>query len=98
MEVLYHAALRWSVGTPTHMHAAALHFIIATIPLHGLILKHTVCYYGILESDKAAYCAVEEALVIVATQDHTNQLHFQLQHLHQSWWAADFLCSAVEKI
>ena len=67
MEVLYHAALRWSVGAATDMHAAALHFIMVTIPLHGLILKHTVCYYGILECDKAAYCALEEALVMAAT-------------------------------
>ena len=67
MEVLYCAALRWSVGVPTDMRAAALHFMTATIPLHGLILKHTVRYYGILEHDKAAYCALEEALVMAAT-------------------------------
>ena len=67
MEVLYRAALRWSVGVPTDMHAVALHFMTATIPLHRLILKHTVHYYGILERDKATYCALEEALVMAAT-------------------------------
>ena len=99
MEVLYHAALRWSVGTPTDMCAAALHFITATIPLHGLIFKRTVRYYGILEHDKAAYCAMEEALMTAATQDHADQLHLQLQHhLCQPQWAADFVRSAVEEI
>ena len=65
------------------MHAAALHLIVASIPLHGLIPKHTVHYYGILEHDKAAYCAVEEALATAASQDDAEQLHFQLQHLRQ---------------
>ena len=83
MEALYGAALRWSVGTLTDMHVAVLHLIMASIPLHGLILKHAVCYYGILVRDKAAYCAVEEALVTAATQDDADQLHFQLQHLRQ---------------
>ena len=83
MEALYHAALRWSVGAPTDMHAAELHLIMASIPLHGLILKHTVCYYGIMERDKAAYCAVEEALATAATQNDAEQLHFQLQHQRQ---------------
>ena len=67
MEALYRAALRWSDVALTDMHAAALHFIMATIPLHGLILKHTVCYCGILEHDEAAYCTFEEALVMAAT-------------------------------
>ena len=67
MEVLYHAALRRSVGAATDMHAAALHFIMVTIPLHGLILRHTIRYYGILEHNKAAYCALEEAMVMAAT-------------------------------
>ena len=58
------------------MHAAVLHLIMAFIPLHGLILKHTVRYYGILEHDKAAHCAVEEALATAATQDDADQLHF----------------------
>ena len=91
MEALYRAALRWSVGAPADMHAAALHFITATIPLHGLIIKHTVHYYGTLEHDKVAYSAVEEALAIAATQDHVDQLHFQLQHLCQPRWAASFV-------
>lgn len=98
MEVLYRAALRGSVGTLIDMRAAALHFITVTIPLHGLILKHTVCYYGTLECDKAAYSTMEEALAIVATQDHVAQLHFQLQHLRQPQWAASFVRSAVEEI
>ena len=97
MEALYRAALRWSVGTPTDMRAAALHFMTATIPLHGLILKHIVRYYGILERDQAAYSAVEETLVTAATQDHVDQLHFQLQHLHQLRWPASFVRSAVEE-
>ena len=67
MEALYRAALRWSVGAPTDMRAAALHFMTVTIPLHRLILKHTVRYYGILEHDKAMYYALEEALVMAAT-------------------------------
>ena len=50
MEALYRAALRWSVGMPTDIHAAALHFA-ASIPLYGPILKHTVPYYGTLERD-----------------------------------------------
>ena len=98
MEVLYHAALRWSVGAPTDMHAVALHFITASIPLHGLILKHTVRYYGMLEHEKAAYCAVEEALATASTQEHVDQLHFQLQYLRQPWWAASFVRGAVEEI
>ena len=98
MEALYRAALRWSVGAPTDMRAAALHLITATIPLHGLILKHIVRYYGILERDKAAYCAVEEALATAATQDDADQLHYQLQHLRQPRWAADFVRSAVEEV
>ena len=69
-----------------------------SVPLHRLVLKHTVRYYGILERDKAAYCAVEQALVTAASQDHTDQLYFQLQHLFQLWWAADFIQSAVEDI
>ena len=97
MEALYRAALRWSVGAPTDMRAAALHFMSATIPLHGLILKHIVHYYGILEHDQAAYSAVEEALATAATQDYVDQLHFQLQHLHQLRWAASFIQSAVEE-
>ena len=56
------------------MRAAALHFMMATIPLHGLILKHIVHYYGILERDQAVYSAVEEALATAATQDHVDQL------------------------
>ena len=80
------------------MRAVVLHLITVSIPLHGLRLKHTVCYYGILERDKAAYCAVEEALVTAATQDDADQLHFQLQHLHQLRWAAGFVRSAVEEI
>ena len=67
MEALYRAALRWLVGMPMDMHAAALHFMMATIPLHGLILKHTMHYYGILDHDKAAYCTLEETLVAAAT-------------------------------
>ena len=98
MEALYHAALRWSVGASTDMCAAALHFSTASIPMHGLIVKHTVRYYGIPEHDKAAYCAMEEALVTAATQDGADQLHFQLQHLYQPWWAAGFVQSAVEEI
>ena len=98
MEALYHTALRWSVGAPTDMHAAALNFITATIPLHGLVLKHTVHYYGTLEHDKAAYSTVEEALVTTASQDHVAQLYLQLQHLRQPWWAASFVRSAVEEI
>ena len=80
------------------MHTVALHLITLSIPLHGLILKHTVRYYGILKRKKAAYCAVEEALVTAATQDGADQLHFQLQHLYQPWWAAGFVQSAVEEI
>ena len=91
MGVLYRAALRWSVGTPTDMHGVALHLITTSIPRHGLILKHAVRYYGILERDKAAYCAVEEALATAATQDDTNQLHFQLQHRCQPQCAAGFV-------
>ena len=49
------------------MRAVVLHFITATIPLHELILKHIVHYYGILVCDKAAYCALEEAMVMAAT-------------------------------
>ena len=98
MEALYCPALRWSVGVPTDMFAAALHFITATIPLHGLILKHTVCYFGTLQHDKAAYNAMEEVLATAATQDHVAQLHFQLQHLHQPRWAASFVQSAEEEI
>ena len=98
MEVLYCAALRWSVGAPTDMHAVALHFITASIPLHELILKHTVRYYGIMEHDKAAYYAMEETLATAATQDDSDQLYFQLQHLRQPWWAAGFMQSAVEVI
>ena len=67
MEALYRVALRWSVGMLTNMHAAALHFMPATIPLHELILKHTVHYYGIPEHDKAMYCALEAVLVMAAT-------------------------------
>ena len=98
MEALYRAALRWSVGASTDMRAAALHFITATIPLHGLILKHTVHYCGTLEHDKAAYSTVEEALATAATQDHVDQLYFQLQCLRQPRWAANFVRSAVEGI
>ena len=98
MEALYRAALRWSVDVPMDMHAAVLHFMTATIPLHGLILKHIVRYYGILERDQAAYSAVEEALVTAVTQDHVNQLHYQLHHLHQPYWAVSFVPSAVEEI
>ena len=97
-EVLYRAAMRWSVGVPTDRRSAALHLIMVSIPLHGLILKHTVCYYGIMEHDKAAYCAVEETLATAATQDDADQLHFQLQHQHQPRWAAGFVRSAVEEI
>ena len=67
MEALYRAALSWLVGAPTDMHAVALHLMTATIPLHGLILKHIVCYYGTLEHDQAAYSAVEEALATAVT-------------------------------
>ena len=91
MEALYHVALRWSVGAPMDMHTAALHFMTATIPLHGLILKHIVRYYGILEHDQVAHSAVEEALATAATQNHVDQLHFQLQHLHQPRWAASLV-------
>ena len=98
MEVLYCAALRWLVGAPIDMHAAALHFMTATIPLHGLILKHIVCYYRILEYDQAAYSAVEEALATAATQNHVDQLCYQLHHLRQPRWAASFVRSAVEEI
>ena len=98
MKVLYCAVLRWSVGVPTGMRAAALHFMTVTIPLHGLILKHIVRYYGILEHDQAAHSTVEEALVTAATQDHVDQLHFKLHHLHQPRWAVSFVQSAVEEI
>ena len=98
MEALYRTVLRWSVGALTDMHAAVLHLITVSIPLHGLILKHTVHYYGILEYEKAAYCAVEEALATAATQDDADQLHFQLQYLSQPQWAAGFVRSAVEEI
>ena len=97
MQALYRAALRWSVGAPMDMCAAALHFMTATIPLRGLFLKHIVCYYRILEYDQAAYSTVEEALATAATQDYVDQLHFQLQHLHQLRWAASFIQSAVEE-
>ena len=73
------------------MRVAALHFMTATIPLHGLILKHIVRYYGIIEHDQAAYSAVEEALATAATQDHVDQLLFQLHHLRQLRWAASFV-------
>ena len=98
MEALYCAALRWPVGAPTDMRTVALHLITETIPLHGLILKHTVRYYGILEHDKVTYCAMEEALATAATQDDADQLHYQLQHLHQPRWAADFVRSVVEEV
>ena len=98
MEALYHAALRWLVGSPMDMHAAALHFMTVTIPLHGLILKRIVRYYGILECDQAAYSTVEEALATAVTQDHVDQLCYQLHHLRQPRWAASFVQSAVEEI
>ena len=68
------------------MHVVALHLIMASISLHGLILKHTIHYY------------VEEALATAATQDDANQLQFQLKHLHQPRWAEGFVQSAVEEI
>ena len=69
MEALYCAELRWSVGVPTRMRAAVLHFMMVTIPLHGLILKHIVHYCGIIEHDQAAYSTVEEALVTAVTPE-----------------------------
>ena len=51
-----------------------------------------------MERDKAAYCAVEEALATAATQDDADQLHFQLQHQCQPRWAAGFVRNAVEEI
>ena len=98
MEAFYRATLRWAVGAPTDMRAAALHLITASIPLHGLILKHTVRYYGTLERDKAAYCAVEDALATADTQSDADQLRYQLLHLRQPRWAADFVRSAVEEV
>ena len=63
-----------------------------------LYLKHIVRYYRILEHDQAAYSAVEEALATAVTQDHADQLCYQLHHLHQPRWAASFVRSAVEEI
>ena len=47
--VLYHSALRWAVAAPAHARSAALYLLNHTIPLHGLITKQIIRYFGQLE-------------------------------------------------
>ena len=47
--VLYSNVLHWAVAAPAHTQSAALNLLTHTIPLHGLITKQIVWYFGQLE-------------------------------------------------
>ena len=44
--VLYRSALHWEVAAPAHTRSAALYLLNHTIPLHGLIAKQIIWYFG----------------------------------------------------
>ena len=46
LAVLYRSALRWAVAAPAHTRSAALYLLNHTIPLHGLITKQIIQYFG----------------------------------------------------
>ena len=52
---LYRSALHWAVAAPEHTQSAALYLLNHTIPLHGLITKQIVQYFGRLEGDHQHY-------------------------------------------
>ena len=49
LAVHYRSALRWSVAAQAHTQSATLYLLNHTIPLHGLITKQIVWYFGRLE-------------------------------------------------
>ena len=46
LAVLYLSALCWAVDAPAHTQSAALLLLNHTIPLHGLISKQIIPYFG----------------------------------------------------
>ena len=60
LEALYRALLRWALAVPKSIRGASLYLLVALLPLHGLIIKATVRYFGGLEHDK---CRFMEATV-----------------------------------
>ena len=39
LDALHHAVLQWAIAAPPNTCSAAIYIMMATIPLHGLILK-----------------------------------------------------------
>ena len=52
LEALYRALLRWALTAPRSTCGASLYLLMAMLPLHGLIIKATVRYFGGLERNK----------------------------------------------
>ena len=53
--VLFHSVLRWAISVPAHIRGAALYLLAHTIPLHGLVVKQMVRYFGQLEGERRIY-------------------------------------------
>ena len=53
--VLFRSMLRWAILTPMHIWGAALYLLAHTIPLHGLIVKLMVRFFGQLEDERLIY-------------------------------------------
>ena len=65
------------------MRGASLYLLAATLPLHALIIKATVRYFGGLEHDKHRFI------------EATDTQHCALRSSH---WVADFVRAAVEEL
>ena len=53
--VLFHRLLRWAILAPAHIRGAVLYPLTHTIPLHGLMVKQMVRYFGQLEGERQIY-------------------------------------------
>ena len=52
LEALYRALLRWALAAPKSTRGTSLYLLAAMLPLHVLLIKATVRYFGGLERDK----------------------------------------------
>ena len=50
--MLFRSALRWAISAPEHIRGAVLYLFAHTIPLHRLVVKYMVRYFGQLEGER----------------------------------------------
>ena len=76
LEALYRASLRWALAARKSICGISLYLLVATLPLHRLIIKATVRYFEGLEHDKHRFAEITVS---------------QRRALPPLCWAADFV-------